>query len=435
MEGNLLLIGAVVIVVVFVLLLSGMWVGFALGTAGLLYLFLFLPAHVKTVSTIFWQASNSFTLAAIPLFVFMGEVLLCSGIGDQLYRGISIWLGKVPGGLAHSNIVACSVFAAISGSSVATSATIGTVAIPQMLKRGYDSKITYGSIAGGGSLGILIPPSIGMIVYGAVCQVSVGQLFMAGVIPGILLALMFMAYIAIRALVQPTLMPRTTEKIGWKEWLSAIVLTAPSLLLILVILGGIYAGVTTPSEAGAIGAVFALILALAYRRLNFRVLREALLNALQTTCMIMLIVMGALTLSFAVGNAGIPRAMIEWVSSFQVSRALIMFFIYFLYIGLGCFFEGLSLLLMTIPITFPVVMGLGYDPVWFGVMIIIMLEMAMLTPPVGLILYVLHGLSGGRNLNEVVMGTLPFFGIHCIGVALFTFFPQIVLFLPSQMFR
>jgi tripartite ATP-independent transporter DctM subunit len=304
-----------------------------------------------------------------------------------------------------------------------------------MLKRGYDSKIIYGSIAGGGSLGILIPPSIAMIVYGAVCQVSVGQLFMAGVIPGILLALLFMAFIAIKAILQPKLMPSITEKIGWKEKASAIVLTAPSLLLILVILGGIYAGVTTPSEAGAIGAVFSLGLALAYRKLSFKILREALLNALQTTCMIMLIVIGALTLSFAVANAGIPRAMIEWVSSIQVSKTLIMFFIYFLYIGLGCFFEGLSLLLMTIPITFPIVMGLGYDPIWFGVMIVIMLEMAMLTPPVGLILYVLHGLSGGRNLNEIVIGIMPFFAIECFAVILFTVFPQIVLFLPAQMAR
>ena len=433
MEANLLLVGVIVIAVVFVLLLSGMWVGLALGSAGLLYLFLFLPAQAKAVATIFFQASNSFILAAIPLFVFMGEILLRSGIGDQLYRGISVWLGRVPGSLAHTNIAACSIFAAVSGSSVATAATIGTVAIPEMLKRGYDRKITFGSIAGGGTLGILIPPSIAMIVYGAVCQVSVGQLFLAGFIPGILLALMFMTYIGIRALLQPKLMPRTTEKIGWKERISAVGLTAPTVLLILVILGGIYAGITTPSEAGAVGAIAALLLALAYRKLNWQVLRESLLSALQTTCMIMLIIMGALTLSFAVGNAGIPRAMIEWVSSFQVPNTVILFFVYLLYIALGCFFEGLSLLLMTIPITFPLVMELGYDPVWFGVMIVIILEMAMLTPPVGLNLYVLHGLSGGRPMSEIIIGTLPFFGIECIGLALFTVFPQIVLFLPSQM--
>jgi len=434
-EGNLLFVGVIVIAIVFVLLLSGMWVGLALGAAGLLYLFLFLPMQTKTVSIIFWNASNSFILAAIPLFVFMGEILLRSGIGNQLYRGMSIWLGKVPGSLAHTNIAACSLFAAVSGSSIATAATIGTVAIPEMLKRGYDRKITFGSIAGGGTLGILIPPSIAMILYGAVCQVSVGQLFIAGVIPGILLALMFMTYIGIRALLQPELMPRTAEKINWKQGISAVWLTAPTLLLILIILGGIYAGVTTPSEAGAVGAVAALLLALAYRKLNWRILQESLLGALQTTCMIMLIVMGALTLSFAIGNAGIPRAMIEWVSSFQVPNIVILTFIYLLYIALGCFFEGVSLLLMTIPISFPLVMALGYDPVWFGVMIVIVLEMAMLTPPVGLNLYVIHGLSGGRPMSEVILGTLPFFLIECVGLALFTAFPRIVLFLPSQMIQ
>jgi len=433
MESHLIVIGIVVIGLVSVLLLSGMHVGFALGAAALLYLFVLLPFHTKTVATIFWQASNSFVLAAIPLFIFMGQILLSSGIADQLFKGISILLGKVPGNLAYSAIVACSVFAAISGSSVATAATIGTVAVPEMIKRGYDSKLTLGCIAGGGTLGILIPPSIAMIVYGEICQVSVGKLFMAGFIPGIIIALMFMIYIAIRILIQPRLVPHTTERSDWKEVFSAIVQMAPSLLLISLILGGIYAGITTPSEAAAVGVVGALVIALAKRKLTLQVLRESLLNSLQTTCMIMLIVMGAMTLSFAVGNAGIPRAMVVWVSSLHVSRTVIIYSIFLLYILLGCFFEGLSLLLMTVPITFPIVTGLGYDAVWFGITVVMILEIAMLTPPVGLNLYVLHGLSGGRNFSEVVVGTAPFAAIECFALIVFTAFPELVLFLPSRM--
>jgi len=433
MEGNPLLLGAVVIAVVFALLLSGLWVGIALGMAGLLYLLLFLPAHVSSIASIFWGASNSFVLTAIPLFIFMGEILLRTGIGDRLYRGISILIDKLPGCLAQSNIIACSLFAAISGSSVATAATIGTVSLPVMIKKGYDKKITYGSLAAGGSLGILIPPSIAMILYGAMCEVSVGKLFAAGMIPGIILALIFTMYIVIRVIRDPTLIPRSSVAFGWKDRLSAIVLILPTVILILTILGGIYGGIFTPSEGAAVGAVGALIIGLLYRKLTFRILHEALLNALLTTSMIFLVILGAKVLSFAVSNAGIPRAIIELASSSQMPKEMVLLFIYLLYILLGCFFEGVSLLLMTIPITFPVVMAFGYDPIWFGVVIVILLEMAMLTPPVGLILYTIQGLPGDRTLSEVVKGVFPFFVIQCVALALFTAFPQIVLFLPSLM--
>jgi len=435
MEASSTLVIVTILGAMFVLLASGVYVGAALALAGLVYLTLFSPVNVTIVATLWWNNTNSFVLAAIPLFILMGEIVLHTGMGSKLYEGISVWLERVPGGLAHANIASCTVFSAVSGSSFATAVTIGLVAIPEMSRRGYDRKLLFGSLAAGGTLGILIPPSLAMIIYGALVHVSVGQLFIGGILPGLVLSFLFMTYIGIRSLLQPALAPLSSVSVTWRARILALKLTGPILILIVMILGGIYTGVMTPSEAGAVGAVAAMLLALVYRKLNWQALHMALLGTLQTSCMLMFIYLGAVVLSFAVANAEIPRTLVAWVGTLNLPNIVILVCVYLLYIVMGCFLDGLSMLLMTISLVHPLIVGLGYDPVWFGVIMVVLLEMALLTPPVGLNLYVIQGISGGRPLSEVVIGAFPFFLMQCVGLVLFTAFPQIILFLPQHMIR
>jgi len=415
-----------------ILLLSGHLLGVALGVTGFVLLYGLVGAQTAPggLNWVYHQF-DSFVMTAIPLFVFMGEIVFRTGLGDMLYRGTSAWLRRIPGGLIQVNIGSCAIFAAVSGSSVATAATMGTVAYPEQLKRGYDSQLILGSLAGSGTLGLLIPPSIILLLYGALVGESVGKLFMGGVIPGIIMAIAFMIYIAIRCLLQPHLTPHE-ERVTLKTRLIAVRYMWPVGALIFFVLGGIYLGVVTPTEAAGLGAFIALVLAGLHRRLNLKVVRDALISTTRTVCMVMFVVTGALILQFGLGLVGVPRQMAQFILSLAVHRYVIMTGIYLLYLVLGCLFDGMSMMLLTLPVVYPAVMALGFDSVWFGVTLTLLIEIAQITPPVGLNLFVLHHISG-RPLGEIIRGGFPFVLLLLGGIVLFTAYPFLILWLPTQM--
>lgn len=417
---------------VFLLLASGMKIAVVLALCGILG-FLVLRGNTGLAFVIPFSVLDSFVLIAVPLFIFMGEILMKSEVSDMVYRGVSKWLAWAPGGLLHSNIGACALFASVSGSSPATAATVGTVAIPQMAKRGYDKRLVLGSITAGGTLGILIPPSITMIIYGWLTSTSVGALFMAGVLPGIMLALMFMLYIAARVVTRPELAPRDEYKISPKGLVLSVLDLWPILILFVVIFGGIFGGVVTPSEAAAVASATALGIALALRKLSWQQLRDSLVSAAQTTSMVFFIVVGASILGGFVAQARIPTAVMNSLLAIEVPRIVVLMLIYLIYIVLGCFMSVLPILVMTIPITVPVILSLGYDIVWFGVVIVVLAELAMVTPPVGVNLFVVKGISN-QKLSVVVEGVAPFIVVLIVALAILTAFPSIALWLPSLLF-
>jgi len=417
---------------VFLFLFSGVPVAASLGIIGLLTAALFL-GHVEALGYACWNICTQFILVAIPLFIFMGQILLHSGISDRLYSGASALLGKLPGSLLHANIASCAVFAAISGSSVATAATIGTVAIPELEKRGYQPKIVLGSLAAGGTLGILIPPSICMIIYGAMAEESVGQLFIAGVFPGIMLTLLFMGYILVRVVTQPGIAP-TFEGMPWKQRSLSILSIWPVAIIMFMVLGGIYLGIVTPTEAAALGSFTALVFALAYRKLNWQIMKGILRDTAKSTAYIMFLVVGAQLLTGTLSMLRVPDNAVLWVSSLAVSPMLVLMFIYLLYLFLGCFMDGISMMVVTLPVIVPIIRTLGFDPIWFGVALVILIEMALLTPPVGLNVYVIHGLRPDRPMSEVFRGVIPFFLMMFLGLAIVTVFPIIATWLPSTMY-
>ncbi len=417
---------------VFLFLFSGIPVAVALGLVGFLTAFLFL-GHTEALGYAPWNIATQFILVAIPLFLFMGQILLHSGISDRLYSGASALLGKLPGSLLHANIASCAVFAAISGSSVATAATIGTVAIPQLEKRGYESKLVLGSLAAGGTLGILIPPSIAMIIYGAMAGESVGRLFVAGIIPGIMLTLLFMGYVLVRVITKPGLAP-PFEGMSWKQRGLRILSMWPIFIIMFIVLGGIYLGVVTPTEAAALGAFTSMVFALAYRRLNWQIMKGILRDTVKTTAYIMFLVIGAQILTGTLSMLRVPDNAVLWVTSLDVSPLVILIFIYILYLFLGCFMDGISMMVVTLPVVVPIIRTLGFDPIWFGVALVILIEMALLTPPVGLNVYVIHGLRPDRPMSDVFRGIIPFFFMMLLGLIIVTAFPPIATWLPSTMY-
>ena len=414
------------------LLVAGVWIAVALGMVGVIGLLLVDPSSLRGVGVIVWDTLDSFVLTAVPLFFFMGSLILHSGISSRFYKSLSMWLDHVPGSLAHSNIVACSLFAAISGSSVATAAAIGAIALPEMEKRGYDRALTYGSLAAGGTLGILIPPSIPFIIYGAMIGESIGRLFIAGVIPGIVLSGIFVVYIGIRTLLNPQLIPRREIHVAWRERLSGLVDLVPIFFLMFLILGGIYFGIATPTEAAAIGVVGAILVAWVYKQLNWRVLKASLSEAIKANSMILFIVVGAQIMSYAMVTAGIPRAIVAVITGLQVEPLTIFLLICVMYLILGCLMDALSLMLLTLPVVYPVMMALGYDAIWFGVVLVILLEVGLITPPVGMNLFVIQGMAR-QPLSIVARGSFPYVILMLILLALLTLYPQLALWLPAKM--
>ena len=423
-----IVIAAITLVILLVLLATGIEIAAGLAIAAVLGLYIFQGSG-GLARLIPFAASNSFVLTAIPLFIFMGDILLRCGASERIYRGTSRILAWAPGGLLHANIGSCALFASVCGSSPATASTIGTVAIPELSKRGYDIKLTLGSLAAGGTLGILIPPSITMIVYGMLAEASVGSLFAGGVIPGIILAIMFMIYTAIRTVQNPAIAP-TEAAFSAKGMLSGFLDLWPVAILMFIVLGGIFGGVFTPTEAAAVGSISALLMALCLRRYTWQDFRASLRTAMEIACMVMFIVVAASLLSGFLAATNVPRAISTYVLSIDLPGAVVLIFIYLLYVVLGCFIDGISAMVLTLPVILPIVTGLGYDPVWFGVVLVVLCEVGMITPPMGINLFVIQGISK-RDLHEVIAGSAPFFLIMLVGIALMTIFPSLVLWLPS----
>ncbi len=418
-----------------VLLVLGQWSAFALGAVGMLLLYLSKGTiGLVTISSVVWNTANSYILIAVPMFLLMGEIILRSGISSYFYRGVTALMGRLPGGLLHANIVACALFAAISGSSVATAASVGTVAIPEMTKRGYQPRMIFGSLASGGTLGILIPPSIVMILYGALVEESIAKLFMAGLIPGLVMSALFMTYIAIRIILSPKLAPpREHIDIGRRERLVHIAHVVPIVALLIIVLGGIYAGVTTPTEAAAIGAFGAIVLAACYRGLTVLVFRDALLSTVRTSCMVIFIIIGAQILSSALSFGGVSRGISEWIVALELSRWVLFAALILLYVLLGFFVDGISMIYITLPVLYPIVLQAGFDPIWFGVVLTILIELGLITPPVGLNLFAIHGIAGDYRFSEVVIGSAPFVLLMLLTILLLALLPAIALWLPAQM--
>ncbi len=422
-----------VLVITFGLILGSSWVFLSLTLTGILAMVIFTSYNIGPMTAkIIFNSNSNFVLTCLPLFIFMGELLFRSGVSQHLYHGISSWVERVPGRLFHSNILACTIFAAISGSSAATAATIGTVAIPELKRLGYDEGMSLGSLAGAGTLGLLIPPSIVMIVYGAVTGESIGQLFLAGVIPGLMLATLFMLYIGLQSLRRPSIVPPIDRFHSWRERLGGLVEIMPTLAVVGLVLGLIYAGISTPTEAGAVGVVCALVTLVLYRTLSWQVVKEASWGALRISCMIMLIIAGASLLASTFGYLRLPQYLASAVAASGLSSYAILAILAVIYVALGCLFEGVSMLVLTMPIVYPMVIALGFNGIWFGIFLTVLFETCNITPPVGFNLYVLQQISG-RDIGFIVRNTIPFFLLMLVAIVILTLFPQIALILPNMM--
>ena len=371
-------------------------------------------------------------MMSLPFFIWMGEILFRSKISENLFRGLSPWMDSIPGRLVHVNILACTFFAAVSGSSAATTATVGKITVPELKKRNYDHDLSIGSLAGAGTLGFMIPPSMPMLVYGIIGDVSIGKLFIAGFIPGFMIALMFSGYILVRCMISPELAPRGDDRFTWKDRFIAIPAILPVIILILFVLGSIYMGWTTPTEAGALGVVGAFFFALITNSLTWNVFKESLAGAVRTSCMIMLIVMGAAYLSNVIGYLGITRALTNYVTVMGLSPYMLIVILTILYLILGCLVDGFSMIVMTAPIVLPLIEAAKFDTVWFGIYLVLMIELAQITPPVGFNLFVISGLNND-DLVTIAKAALPFFLIMLLATVLLTVFPEIAMFLPNRM--
>jgi tripartite ATP-independent transporter DctM subunit len=430
---SLLPVGIMLVVTMLFMLLMGVRIAMALGVIAMLGLFILLPSpQLSLMAERAWNSLNSFTLTAVPMFVLMGGLLLRAGVTTELFDALLRWMGRLPGGIAHASVGACGVFAAVSGSSLATAATMGTVACPEMIKRGYSPRLTYGVVAAGGTLGILIPPSIAMIIYGTTVGAPITVLFIAGIIPGIILMLSMMAVVYAWAVLIEGSAPRG-ESYSWSEKFKSLVGVLPFLILIIAVLGSLYAGVATPTEAGAIGAVVALLMCIQRGKFSWSMLYETSLETVKVTSMLLFIVVGASILSWVFDYLRLPRSMVTFVEAAELSPVLVMAIIGLIYIVLGMFIDPISMMLMTLPVTFPIVIAMGFDPIWFGIALVMMIEVGLITPPVGIILFVLRGISGDVPLKEIVYGVLPFVGVILANVVLIYYFPEIVSWLPDQM--
>jgi tripartite ATP-independent transporter DctM subunit len=415
-----------------VLLFIGVRVAFAMGIIGMFGLYFLLPmTQLPILADRSWTSINTFTLTAVPSFVLMGALLVRSGITTQLFDALVCWFGRTPGGLAHASVAASATFAAVCGSSLATAATLGAVAAPEMVKRGYSNRLTYGVVAAGATLGILIPPSIAMIIYGNVVGVAVTQLFIAGIIPGLLLSAIFMVSVLVWAFVVPSSVPEGTAY-PLRQKLAAVVNVFPFLILIMAVLGSLYFGVATPTEAGAVGAMAALVMALQRGKLTWESLYETLLETVKVTAFIMLIVIGAAVLSWVFDYLRLPRMMVQLVKDANLAPWIVMTIIACVYLVLGCFIESIAMMLMTLSVTFPIVVAIGLDPVWFGIVLVLLIEIGLITPPVGLALFVLKGMSPNVELRDIVLGVTPFIFVMLGFIVLLYIFPDIVLWLPSK---
>ena len=432
-----LFFAAVVLGLILLFLGLGVWVFAGLFLVSITGLALLLDMDIARIgniaATISYRYASTWELAAIPMFIWMGEIIFRTDISDRLFRGLAPLVDTIPGRLLHTNVLGCTLFAAVSGSSAATAATVGKITTTELADRGYHRGLSLGSLAGAGSLGLLIPPSIVMIVYGILAEVSVSRLFAAGVLPGLLIAGLYSGWIMLQALLHPEFAPRGAERYTWRERLAGLGNLLPVIILMTIVLGSIYSGTATPSEAAAVGVAAALVLALVLRQLSVALLMETLMGAVRTSCMVCIILIAAAFLSTAMGYLHVPADVATAIAAMDLSPIGLILILSLFYVLLGLFLDGVSIIVMSLPITLPLATQAGFDPVWFGVYLVVMVELAQITPPIGFNLFVLQGLTGDP-IGSVARAAVPFFFVTCLGVAILTAFPQIVLWLPDLLY-
>lgn len=422
---------AVFLGILFLLLGSGVWVGLSLmGVAYIGIEFMAGRAAGGAMINTIWGASSSWTLTALPLFVWMGEILFRTRLSQDMFRGLSPWMAPLPGGLVHTNIVACTVFAAVSGSSAATLTTVGRMSIPELRRRAYPEHMVIGTLAGAATLGLMIPPSLTLIVYGVTINESIRELFIAGVVPGLVLAGMFMAYVAIYALVSPNYKPTKEAAMSFGAKFKNSAYLIPVILLIILVIGSMYSGFATATEAAAFGVIGALVLAAAQGSLNVGSFSDSLMGAVRTSAMITLILAGAAFLSLAMGYTGLPRALADWIATFGFSRFELLMVLLVFYIILGCFLDGISAVVLTMAIVEPMIREAGIDVIWFGIFVTVVIEMAQITPPIGFNLFVLQGMTN-HQMDYIAKAALPMFGIMVLMVFVLIAFPELATWLPD----
>ena len=414
---------------------TGIWVAISMIGVSAIGMMLFTSRPVgDAMATTIWGTSSSWTLTALPLFVWMGEILFRTKLSENLFKGLAPWMQKLPGGLIHVNVVGCAIFAAISGSSAATVATVGKMSIPELRKRKYPEKILLGSLAGSGTLGLLIPPSIILIIYGVAVQESIAKLFIAGIIPGIMIALIFMSYVIIWSLINKKDMPKIEEEFTFIEKLKRSKQLLPVIILILGVIGSIYTGIATATEAASLGVVGALILSYFQKSLTKETFKSSLLGATKTSCMIAFILAGSTFLSLAMGFTGLPRNLAIWIQAMDLSPYVLIFVLMIFYIILGMFLDGISAVVLTMAIIEPMIRQAGFDMIWFGIFLVIVVEMAQITPPVGFNLFVLQGMAN-KDMGYIARSAFPLFLLMVLAVIIVVIFPEIALWMPEQMVK
>jgi len=414
---------------------TGVALGAALGITGLFILQFYSNGATSVAIDAIWNVFNSFTLSAVPMFILLGEILLRSGISEKAYSAFSPVFRRIPGGLLHTNIAVCTLFGAVSGSSLSTAAAVGSVAYPEMSKRGYDKDTVVGSLAGGGTLGLLIPPSLSFLIYGALTETSIGRLFAAGIIPGIMVGAMFMLYLLVKCVRNPAIAPRDPHKSSVGEILVGFRHIWPLLTLIVGVIGTIVAGIATPTESAGVGVVLAVFICSIWGNLTFTKLIEAVYQSVLLFSSIGFLVLGATILAQSVSILGLPQQILETVAQSGYGKYSVLMIVVLIYLILGCFFDGLSLMIMTLPVVFPLLTGLGFDPIWIGVIITIVIEIGQITPPVGLNLSVLTALTKNEvSLGRVAYATVPYWLIHLCAIVILTMFPILALYLPNLLF-
>lgn len=427
--------GFTVLVLILLFLGSGVWVFVGLllvSTTGLAVVLDFPPHRIGVIlSKILFRSASSWELAAIPLFIWMGEIIFRTNISARLFEGLAPFVSRIPGGLMHTNVAGSTLFAAVSGSSAATTATVGKITTVELKGRGYDESLSLGSLAGAGSLGLLIPPSIVMIIYGVLAEVSITRLFAAGVLPGLLVASLYSSYIMIRCTMNPALEPARVDHIVSKR--RALMDLMPVLLLVTLVLGAIYSGLATPSEAAAVGVLGTLVIATALRQMSWALIKDSLMGAVRASAMVCSILVAAAFLSTAMGYMHVPQDVAALIAAANIGPYGLILLLALFYIVLGFFLDGISIVVMSLPITLPPIIAMGFDPIWFGVFLVLMVELGQMTPPVGFNLFVIQGLTG-TPIGRVARAALPFFFLMALGVALITLWPQIALWLPAVLF-
>lgn len=430
---SILTLSIILFVLLFAFLGAGLWVALSLLGVGMAAMALFTDAPLGLVmATTIWGHGNSWALAALPLFIWMGEILFRSKLSEDMFTGLSPWMNRLPGRLLHVNIFGCGIFAAVSGSSAATAATIGKLSIPELSKRGYPEKMVIGTLAGSATLGLLIPPSIILIVYGVATEQSIARLFVAGILPGLLLVSLFVGYVAIWGMMNKDSLPSEGTTYSLREKLYHSRRLLPVMGLIAGVIGSIYAGIASPTDAAAVGVVLALVLSWSSGSLNWQTFREGLMGAMVTSCMIAFILAGASFLTVAMGFTGIPRLLAEWIGGMNLSTYTLLAALTVFFVIMGCFLDGISVVVLTTSVIMPMVQKVGIDPLWFGIFVVIVVEMSQITPPVGFNLFVLQSLTG-RNILTVARAALPFFMLMLLALAIIVVVPEIVTFLPEAM--